>query len=91
VRQVLLSDDGATAALLLSDDGKTEEKVTATEIVEKLIAAMPKSEEGKLELSGQASLGNGDHEKPAENNVVPFEDRLKEARQALGKPVENAN
>jgi hypothetical protein len=91
VRQILLSDDGATAALLLSDDGKTEEKVTATEIVEKLVAAMPKSEEGKLELSGQASLGNGDHTKPDEDNVIPFEDRLKEARQALGKPVENAN
>lgn len=91
VRQILLSDDGATAALLLSDDGKTEEKVTATEIVEKLIAAMPKSEEGKLELSGQASLGNGDHTPPAEDNVIPFEDRYKEARQALGKPVEATN
>ena len=88
-RQIMLSDDGHVAALLLSDDGKEEkEKVTATDIVTRLIDSLPKTEEGKIELSAQLDLGNGEHERPAEDNVVPFEDRLKEARQALGKPEE---
>lgn len=88
VRQILLSDDGNTAALLLSDDGKSEEKVTATDIVTRLIESLPKTEAGKIELAAQVDLGAGDHERPAETDNKPFEDRLKEARQALGKPVE---
>ncbi len=89
-RQIMLSDDGNVAALMLSDDGK-KEKVTATEIVERLVDSLPKTEEGKVELSAQLDLGNGDHEKPAEDNVVAFEDRLAEARSALGKPAAEAN
>jgi hypothetical protein len=85
VRQILLSDDGATAALLLSDDGKHEEKVTATDIVTKLIESMPKTEAGKIELAAQVDLGSGDHERPTNTDDTPFEDRLKEAREALGK------
>lgn len=90
-RQIMLSDDGNVAALLLSDDGKSKEKVTATDIVERLINSFPKTDEGKLELSQQADLGSGDHTPPSEDNVVPFEDRLKEAREALGKPAAEAN
>ena len=90
-RQIMLSDDGNVAALLLSDDGSDQkEKVTATDIVTRLVNSLPKTEEGKIELSAQLDLGTGDHERPSEDNVVPFEDRLKEARQALGKPAEEA-
>jgi hypothetical protein len=87
-RRIMLSDDGNVAALLLSDDGTDKEKVTATDIVTRLVNSLPKTEEGRIELSAQLDLGNGDHTRPDEDNVVPFEDRLKEARQALGKPEE---
>jgi hypothetical protein len=49
---------------------------------------MPKTEAGKIELAAQVDLGSGDHERPAETDETPFEDRLKDARAALGKPVE---
>jgi hypothetical protein len=87
-RQILLSDDGNVAALLLSDDGKAEEKVTATDIVTRLIESLPKTEAGKIELAAQVDLGSGDHERPSEDDERPLEERLREARQALGKPVE---
>jgi hypothetical protein len=92
VRQIMLSDDGEVAALLLADDGKTvESKATATDIVEKLVNALPKSEEtGKILLSAQVDLAAGEeiHEKPAKTDDKPLDERLKEAREALGKPVE---
>ena len=80
----MLSDDGNVAGVLLSDDG-SKEKVTSTDIVEKLIASMPKTEEGRIELSAQLNPGADGDVKPDDNNVVAFEDRLLEARQALGK------
>lgn len=90
VRRILLSDDGNVAGVLLADnENPSEEKVTSTQIVERLIAALPKDDEGKALLASQADLGSGDHERPAETDQAPLEERLKEARQALGKPVEN--
>lgn len=92
-RRIMLSDDGGTAGILLADsDNKHEEKVTATEIVERLVNALPKTEEGKLELSGQVEIGSGPeaHEKPpVTDDERPLEDRLRDAREALGKPVES--
>ncbi len=88
-RRIMLSDEGATAALLLSDnENPRDEKVTATEIVERLVNALPKSEEGKIELAAQVDVGPGPghHQKPPETDEpAPFEDRLAEARQFLGK------
>jgi hypothetical protein len=49
---------------------------------------MPKTEEGKIQLAAQVDLAAGDHERPSETDDRPLEERVKEARQALGKPVE---
>lgn len=88
-RRLMLSDDGATAGIMLADsENPREEKVTITEVVEQLVNALPKSDEGKIELSAQVDLGNGNHERPSDTDDKPLEERLKEARQALGKPVE---
>lgn len=90
VRRVMLSDDGNVAALLLSDDGKEETKATATDIVERLVNALPKTEEGKIQLSAQVDLGSGEelHTKVNTDEQPALEERLREAREALGKPVE---
>jgi hypothetical protein len=73
---------------LADDENRSEEKVTATDIVTKLVEALPRTEEGKVELAAQVDLGAGDQTGPAADDTTPFDERLKEARQALGKPVE---
>lgn len=83
-RTVALSDDGAPAAVLLSDNGQ-KESVSALEILDRFIEAI-KGVDGKVQLSDQ-NLVRTDDEKPpvdAEGEVIPFEDRLAAAKQALG-------
>lgn len=56
--RIALADDGQVAAVLHLSDGGTTIPVeqTATQIAERLIAALPKDDSGKLALAERASL-----------------------------------
>jgi hypothetical protein len=85
-RQVFLSDDGGAAIVLLSDDGKEKERLTALDILDRFIEAV-KGSDGKVVLSDQALLSGNDNKPPntAEGEVTkPLEERVAEAKQALG-------
>jgi hypothetical protein len=57
VEQILLSDDGQVAVnLMLSADGAQREHQTITQVVDRIIAAMPTGEQGKVDLSQKANL-----------------------------------
>lgn len=94
VRTYLVSDDGATAAVVeLSDDNgnKVGEKgVTLSEavndIVDALIASSTKDDQGRLLLSEQVPPAT-DHERPRNDggDEKPLADRVAAAREALGK------
>ena len=83
-RAVKLSDDGGPAVILLSDDGKEKERLTALEILDRAIEAL-KGSDGKVALSDQ-HLVDGHHVKPpvdAEGEQKPFEERLAAAKADL--------
>ena len=91
VRNIMLSDDGQPA-LMLSEDGNgaSPTSQTATQIVERIIEAMPKKE-GKIALSEQAftatpddaaSQGRPPVDASDENKSV--EDRTNDALAELG-------
>ena len=85
-RQVYLSDDGGAAIVLLSDNGREKERLTALEILDRFIEAV-KGSDGKVVLSDQALVSGNDVKPP--NNAEgeagkPLEDRVTEAKQALG-------
>lgn len=85
-RQVFLSDDGGPALVLLSDDGQEKERLTARDILDRFIEAV-KGSDGKVVLSDQALVSGNDIKPPntAEGeNQKPLEDRVAEAKQALG-------
>lgn len=85
-RQVFLSDDGGAAIVLLSDDGKEKERLTALDILDRFIEAV-KGSDGKVVLSDQALVSGNDIKPPsnAEGEVQkPLEDRVAEAKSALG-------
>jgi hypothetical protein len=85
-RQVQLSDDGGTAVVLLSDDGqKSEAKLTAKEILDRAIDAL--TVDGKVVLSNQAIKSDNDNKPPVgtEEEVKPLDERLADAKVALGK------
>lgn len=90
VESIYLSDDGAEALLLSEEtDGKTvQSTLTATQIVDSLIDAMPKDDEGRLKLSEQATLLPGDKKPEADTSKeVPHEDKVAEAAAWLGGVV----
>jgi hypothetical protein len=81
VREVLLSDDGSQK-LELSDDGKTE-SVTFTDVVNKLIAALP-TKDGKINFSEQAeSLGTERPPADTTDENKSAEDKYGEAHEYL--------
>lgn len=85
-RTVALADDGGAAAVLLSDNGQ-QEQITALEILDRFIEAI-KGSDGKVQLSDQNLVPINDDGKPpadAEGEVISFEDRLAQAKQALGE------
>ena len=79
-RDVMLSDDGGPAIILLSDEGKEKQQMTALEILDSAIEAL--QVEGKVTLSDQALVSGNDEKPPAEE--IPVEDRVAGAREALG-------
>lgn len=83
-RSVMLSDDGGPAVVLLSDDGKKKESLTALAILDQFIEAI-KGAEGKVHLSDQAVLVPDDVKPPKtpESEKKPFTERLEEAKNAL--------
>lgn len=82
VEQVLLSDDG-DVALNLSEDGETKH-LTATDVVERLIDAFPKDDEGKIQLSQQHIRIDDDEDNPANKPELTPEQRGKELEDWLG-------
>lgn len=87
IRKIMLSDDGQPAVLLLSEEtGKEGENITATDIVERVIASLPHTEDGKLNLSEQA-LVEGDRDKPKteeeEEEESSVDERTKKAQEFL--------
>lgn len=84
-RRIMLSDDGGPAVLLLSEEeGKEATEATATEIVENLIGALPKTEDDRFDLSEQA-LVSEDTGKPDEgSDEKPLEERVTAAQDFLG-------
>ena len=85
-RQVFLSDDGGAAIVLLSDDGKEKERLTALNILDRFIEAV-KGSDGKVVLSDQALVSGNDIKPPntAEGEgAKPLEERVAEAKSALG-------
>lgn len=83
-RAVALSDDGGAAAVLLSDNGQ-KEQITALQILDRFIEAI-KGSDGAVQLSDQNLVSTDDNKPPvdAEGEVIPFEDRLAAAKQAIG-------
>lgn len=83
-RQVMLSDDGGPAAVLLSEDNSgSNEQVTALEILDRALEAL-KGSDGKVVLSDQALVSGNDNRPPAsEGDDTSVEDRLADAKQAL--------
>lgn len=96
-RDILLSDDGEPAMVLLSHDDNDNETgrttLTATEIADRLIAAIPTDDKGKILFSGQG-LDTGTTERPAETEAEAededtrsVEERTEAAGKALGVDV----
>lgn len=83
-RQIHLSDDGGPAAVLLSDEGEKEERVTAKDILDRAIEAL-KGADGKVVLSDQALVTGDDDKPPVDASAeVELSERVKVAREALG-------
>lgn len=84
-RQVMLSDDGGPAVVLLADNGQEKQRMGAKELLDGFIDAL-KGEDGKVQLSDQ-HLASGNDNKPPANadneNDRPLEERTAEAREAL--------
>jgi hypothetical protein len=84
IREIMLSDDGGPA-LLLSEEGSDSdepEKLTATDIVERLMAVVPKPSV-KLSEQGQQMLGEEVH--PADrDDKGTVQERADAARKAMG-------
>lgn len=90
-RDILLSDDGEPAMVLFSTDDNGNETgraaLTATEIADRLINALPTDEKGKVLFSGQ-HLDTGTTEKPPEEEVTLAEGEYDDSPEAVEKRVE---
>lgn len=86
-RQVMLSDDGGPAVLMLSEkEGETPKEMSATQIVESLIDSLPKKDDGvTFDLSEQALIetDTGKPEVGDNDSEDPLEERLKKAQEFL--------
>jgi hypothetical protein len=82
-REVMLSDDGGAAVVLLSD-GEDKEKLTAIEILDRALDAL-KTDEGQVALSDQALVSGNDNPPPADaSEEIALDDRVAEVKKALG-------
>lgn len=82
-REVMLSDDGGAAVVLLSD-GQDKEKLTAIEILDRALDAL-KTDEGQVALSDQALVSGNDNPPPADaSEELALDDRVAEVKKALG-------
>ena len=88
LRNIMLSDDGQPA-LMLSEDGKGQnaQAQTATEIVERIVSALP-TKDGKIALSEQAfaTEPHGDNGRPPADasGEKSVEEQADEAARELG-------
>ena len=83
-REVMLSDDSGPAVVVLSDDGKEKEKLSATEILDRFIEAIKGSDE-KVSLSDQALVTGDDDKPPADaSKEKPLDERLSAMKAELG-------
>jgi hypothetical protein len=83
-RQVMLAEDGGPAAVLLSDDGE-KEPITALQILDRFIEAITKDE--SVLLTDERLVNTHDPKPPVtpESEVKPFDERLAEAKRAIGQ------
>lgn len=82
-REVMLSDDGGAAVVLLSE-GQENEKLTALEILDRALDAL-KDDEGSVSLSDQALVSGNDNPPPADaSEELALDDRVAEVKLALG-------
>lgn len=85
-RDVMLSDDGGPAVVLLSDSGQ-KERVGAKELLDRFINALKGPDSEKIELSAQHTQSGNDEKPPAEEadkgNERPLEDRMADAKTAI--------
>ena len=82
-REVMLSDDGGAAVVLLSD-GEDKEKLTAIEILDRALDAL-KTDEGQVALSDQALVSGNDNPPPADaSEELALDERVLEVKKALG-------
>jgi hypothetical protein len=86
VRNALLEDDGGPA-LLLSEEAngqRSEKSLSVTDVVKRLINAMPKTDKGRILLAEQANdeLGLSHKDKP-QGVRVELEDRVSQAEDFL--------
>ena len=83
-RDVMLSDDGGPAVVVLSDDGREKKSLTALNILDQFIEAI-KGADSKVHLSDQATLVPDDTKPPEtpEGEKKPFTERLEQAKNAL--------
>ena len=84
-RQVMLSDDGGPATILLSDNGQEKERLTAQEILDRAIESLKGSDE-KVVLSDQHLASGNDNAPPAdaEGEKKSVEERVAETKAELG-------
>ena len=83
-REVMLSDDGGPAVVVLSDDSEQKEKLTAVEILDRALDAL-KDDEGQVALSDQALVSGNDNPPPADaSEELALDDRVSEVKKALG-------
>jgi hypothetical protein len=83
-RSVMLSDDGGPAIVLLSDDGKEKEQISALEILDRFIEGVKGSDE-KVVLSDQALVTGDDEKPPADaSGEAPVEERVAKMKAELG-------
>jgi hypothetical protein len=100
IQSLLLSDDGGPAVeyVELSETGQRTQPraMTATEIVRKIVDSVPKTEEERMTLSGQAPRVPGEVKPPIENpddSVVQLdlsEAAVKERADKLAKDMRDA-
>lgn len=81
VEQIMLSDDG-DVALNLSEDDETKH-LTATDVVERLIDAFPKDEEGNIQLSQQHIKIDDEDDNPGLDKEKTVEERAADLRDFL--------
>lgn len=82
-RDVMLSDDGGPAVILLSDEGEEKKQLSAVEILDQFIVAIKGSDE-KVALSEQALVTGDDDKPPADaSGELPLDERVAKMKAEL--------